>query len=102
MTTSNEDRIARLEAQVVDLTEVVQRLGGRSMALEIAAANATIQPGASSVASGGPTTTELLDRVYASLLATHVASEFLAGFQETAQAISDARDIVDTIEGRIS
>lgn len=102
MTTSIEDRIARLEAQVVDLTELVQTLGGRSMALEIAAAVATLQPRTSSESPGCPKTTDMHDRVYASLLATRVAPQFLEGFQQTAQGISEAAEIVNTIEGRIA
>ena len=94
--------MTRLEAQVIDLSELILKLSGRCMALEVAAASATIQPGASTAAPGDPRTSELLDRVYASLLATGVASEFLEGFQETAQAISDAAQIVNTIEGRMS
>jgi len=97
---TTEDRVARLERQVMDLSEMVLALSGRCLALGVAVGNSPPRLEGCSSAGAAPTTAALLDRVYASLLATHVSSEFLAGFQETAQAISDAAGIIDTIEGK--
>jgi hypothetical protein len=95
MTSSYEDRLARLQAQVTDLSEMVLTLGGRCMALEVAATNAVLDPGAGINLS----TAELLDIVYASLLTMQVSQEHLDGFHKTAEAIRTARDVVSAVTG---
>ncbi len=95
MTSSDEDRLARLQAQVTDLSELVLTLGGRCMALEVAATNAILNPGTGIKLS----TADLLDCVYATLLATSTGAPFLEGFHETAEAIRTARDVVEAVTG---
>ena len=84
---TTEDRIARLEQQVVDLSELVLGLSGRCLALGVAVGNAPPGPAGGSPAGTELTTSALLDRVYSSLLAMPVGQHYLDGFTETAGAI---------------
>jgi hypothetical protein len=100
MTDPNEDRLARLQAQVVDLSEAVLTQSGKIMALEVVTTHAVLTPDERLAAGIDVSTAQLLERVYASLLTTSVGAQFLEGFHETAETIRTARDVLQAVTGK--